>query len=515
LYDGHRTFAKVLEVIEPAANRRPMGHAGQTDHGPHLRATLLLSCLAQFMVILDVSVVNVALPAIRGGLHFSEQDLQWVVNAYTVTFAGFLLLGGRAADLLGRRRVFVFGLALFAIASLAGGLAGSQGMLIAARAVQGLGGAVIAPASLSILTTTFAEGAARNRAVGIWGAMGGAGGAAGVLLGGVLTELLGWRWILFINVPIGLAAVLLAHRFIAADAAAERRRDFDLTGALTATIGLSLLVLGIVRTDVTGWGSASTWAIIGAGVVLLVAFVAVEGWVAKSPLMPLRIYASRTLSASNVIVLLVGGASFGMWFFVSLYLQQVLGYSAIRAGLAFLPMTLCIVAGSTLASRIVTRIGAKPMLVAGMVALTLGLALFTNVSATGSYLGSVLAPSLLVAIGIGLAFVPATISAVAGVAPQEAGLASGLVNTSRLFGGALGLAILAALATARTDSDLHRTGAGAHNVHVALTSGFQLAFLVAAAFALVGAVVALFGLPQVPLLAASPQPQPTTAEGSA
>jgi EmrB/QacA subfamily drug resistance transporter len=492
-----------------------MGEATNTHQTPHLRATLLLACLAQFMVILDVSVVNVALPAIRGGLHFSEQDLQWVVNAYTVTFAGFLLLGGRAADLLGRRRVFVFGLALFAVASLAGGVADSQGMLIAARAVQGLGGAVIAPASLSILTTTFAEGEARNRAVGIWGAMGGAGGAAGVLLGGVLTELLGWRWILFINVPIGLAAALLAHRLIVAHAPAQRRRDFDLTGALTATVGLSLLVLGIVRTDVTGWGSASTLAIVGAGVVLLVAFVAVEGRFAKSPLMPLRIYASRTLSASNVIVLLVGGASFGMWFFLSLYLQQVLGYSAIRAGLAFLPMTLCIVVGSALASRLVTRIGAKPLLVAGMSALTLGLALFTAVSATGTYLGSVLVPSLLVAIGIGLAFVPATISAVAGVAPHEAGLASGLVNTSRLFGGALGLAILAALATARTNSDLHRTGGGVHAVHAALTGGFQLAFLVAAAFALIGGLVAVFGLPRVPLRAAARHPQGATFEGSA
>jgi EmrB/QacA subfamily drug resistance transporter len=492
-----------------------MGEATNTHQTPHLRATLLLACLAQFMVILDVSVVNVALPAIRGGLHFSEQDLQWVVNAYTVTFAGFLLLGGRAADLLGRRRVFVFGLALFAVASLAGGVADSQGLLIAARAVQGLGGAVIAPASLSILTTTFAEGEARNRAVGIWGAMGGAGGAAGVLLGGVLTELLGWRWILFINVPIGLAAALLAHRLIVAHAPAQRRRDFDLTGALTATVGLSLLVLGIVRTDVTGWGSASTLAIVGAGVVLLVAFVAVEGRFAKSPLMPLRIYASRTLSASNVIVLLVGGASFGMWFFLSLYLQQVLGYSAIRAGLAFLPMTLCIVVGSALASRLVTRIGAKPLLVAGMSALTLGLALFTAVSATGTYLGSVLVPSLLVAIGIGLAFVPATISAVAGVAPHEAGLASGLVNTSRLFGGALGLAILAALATARTNSDLHRTGGGVHAVHAALTGGFQLAFLVAAAFALIGGLVAVFGLPRVPLRAAARHPQGATFEGSA
>ncbi len=490
-----------------------MSQINPQEH-PHLRATLLLACLAQFMVILDVSVVNVALPAIRNGLHFSEQDLQWVVNAYTVTFAGFLLLGGRAADLLGRRRVFVAGLTLFAIASLAGGLATNQGLLIVARAVQGLGGAVIAPASLSILTTTFREGPARNRAVGIWGAMGGAGGAAGVLLGGVLTDLLGWRWILFINVPIGLVAAFLAQRLIAEGRNAERSRNFDLSGALAATVGLSLLVLGIVRTDVTGWGSTGTLALVAAGAVLLVAFLAIEGRIAKAPLMPLRIYASRTLSASNVVVLLVGGASFGMWFFVSLYLQQVLGYSPIKAGLAFLPMTLCIVAGSTLASRAVTRIGAKPMLVAGMIAMTLGLALFTQVSAHGTYLGDMLFPSLLVAIGIGLAFVPATISAVAGVAPQEAGLASGLVNTSRLVGGALGLAILAAIATARTNSDLHHTGASTEALHAALTGGFQLAFAVAAAFAFVGLAVAAFGLPRIPATAARQAPT-TPAESSA
>jgi EmrB/QacA subfamily drug resistance transporter len=464
------------------------------SQSPHLRATLLLSCLAQFMVILDVSVVNVALPAIRGGLHFTEADLQWVVNAYTVTFAGFLLLGGRAADLLGRRRVFVAGLVLFAVASLAGGVADSRTMLIAARAVQGLGGAVIAPASLSILTTTFAEGPARNKAVGIWGAMGGAGGAAGVLLGGVLTDLLSWRWILFINVPIGLIAAVAAQRYIMESRADRRTREFDLSGALAATIGLSLLVLGIVRTDQTGWGDSSTLLIIAAGIALLVGFLVIEGRFAKAPLMPLRIYRSRTLSAANVIVLLVGGASFGMWFFVSLYLQQVLGYSPIRAGLAFLPMTLCIVLGSTVASRVVGRVGAKPLLVAGMAALTIGLAWFSQINAHGTYIGDMLFPSLLTAIGIGLAFVPATISAVAGVAPQEAGLASGLVNTARLFGGALGLAILAAIATSHTNSDLHH-GVSAH---VALTSGFQLAFVVAAALSLVGGFVAAFGVPAVP-----------------
>jgi EmrB/QacA subfamily drug resistance transporter len=457
------------------------------------------------MVILDVSVVNVALPAIRHGLGFSEVDLQWVVNAYTVTFAGFLLLGGRAADLLGRRRVFVAGLTLFALASLAGGIADSQGVLIAARAVQGLGGAIIAPASLSILTTTFTEGAARNRAVGIWGAMGGAGGAAGVLLGGVITDLLSWRWILFINVPIGLLAAVAAQRFIMESRNPGRAREFDLRGAVAATLGLSLLVLGIVRTDQTGWGDSSTLLLIVAGLALLGLFVVIEGWLARAPLMPLRIYRSRTLSASNIVVLLVGASSFGMWFFVSLYLQQVLGYSPIRAGLAFLPMTLCIVAGSTLASRLVGRVGAKPILITGMALLTVGLFWFTDISPTGTYLGDMLFPSLLTAMGIGLAFVPATISAVAGVAPQEAGLASGLVNTARLFGGALGLAVLAAIATSRTNTELHHAGTTAH---AALVSGFQLAFVVSAGFALVGGLVAAFGLPRLPARVQAPAMAP-------
>ncbi len=475
----------------------------------HLTATLLLSCLAQFMVILDVSVVNVALPAIRGGLHFSEVDLQWVVNAYTVTFAGFLLLGGRAADMLGRRRTFVAGLVLFALASLAGGIANSQAVLIAARAVQGLGGAVIAPASLSILTTTFAEGHARNRAVGIWGAMGGVGGAVGVLLGGVITDLLTWRWILFINVPIGLIAAFAAQRMIMESRSERGTRDFDLLGALTATVGLTLLVLGIVRTDQTGWGSTDTLLLIAGGIVLLAAFVLIEGRFARAPLMPLRIYRSRTLSAANIVVLLVGAASFGMWFFVSLYLQQVLGYSPIRAGLAFLPMSLTIAVFSTVASRFVIRLGAKPMLVAGMVFLTAGLALFGGISAGGTYLSDVIAPSLLVAVGIGLSFVPATICAVAGVARAEAGLASGLVNTARLFGGALGLAILAALATSRTTRDLH---AGT-SMHTALTSGFQLAFLVSAGFTFVGGLVAAFGLPRLAQRRAT-QAAPVPAESA-
>jgi EmrB/QacA subfamily drug resistance transporter len=476
---------------------RAAGKATSEPMSAHLRATLILACLGQFMVILDVSVVNVALPAIRHGLGFSEQDLQWVVNAYTVTFAGFLLLGGRAADLLGRRRVFVGGLVLFALASLAGGFAQSQVMLIVARAIQGLGAAVVAPASLTIITTTFTEPAERNRAVGIWGAMGGAGGAAGVLLGGILTDVAGWRWILFINVPIGLVAAVLTTMYVAEGRTPARARNFDVAGALAATIGLTLLVLGIVRTDVTGWGNISTLALLGVGVGLLAVFLAIEGRFAKAPLMPLRIYASRTLSAANVVVLFVGAASFGMWFFVSLYLQEVLGYSPIKAGLAFLPMTLCIVAGSVIASRSVLRIGAKPMLIAGMLAQAAGLILFTRVAVNGAYLSDVIAPSLLVAIGIPLSFVPSTISATQGVAAAEAGLASALVNTSRLVGGALGLAVLAAIATARTNSDLRHSGSGTHAVHVALTSGFHVAFAVAAGLAVAGAFVAAFGMPRV------------------
>jgi EmrB/QacA subfamily drug resistance transporter len=497
-----------LEHVTAKARR-----AHLTVPRPHLTATLLLCCLAQFMVILDVSVVNVALPAIKHGLTFSEQDLQWVVNAYTVTFAGFLLLGGRAADLLGRRRVFVWGLVLFALASLAGGLAQTQWELILARAVQGTGGAVIAPASLSILTTTFDEGPARNRAVGIWGAMGGIGGAAGVLLGGILTSALSWRWILFINVPIGVFAALLAQRLIA-EGRDRRRSNFDLAGALSATLGLSLLVLGVVRTDSTGWGAASTLGLIFAGLALLAAFVAIEGRLATAPLMPLRIYLSRTLSAANVIVLLIGAATFGMWFFLSLYLQQVLGYSPIKAGLAFLPMTLCIAGGSALASRLVARVGAKRLLVAGMLLQTVGLLWFTDITVHGDYLSQIVGPSLLVAIGIGFSFVPATISAVAGVAPPEAGLASGLVNTARLFGGALGLAILAALAAAHTTSDLHAHPAAAHSsllAHSALTSGFHLAFVVGAGFAAAGLLISWLGLPR---LKPAPQHTATAVEAS-
>jgi len=453
----------------------------------HNRWILTLCCLAQFMVVLDVSVVNVALPSIRNDLGFSSVDLQWIINAYTLTFAGFLLLGGRAADLLGHRRVFIAGLLLFALASLAGGLSHSQLALIIARAVQGIGGAVVAPVTLSILTTSFAEGRERNRALGLWGAMGGAGGAAGGLLGGVLTEVLGWQSILFINVPIALAIVLGARRFIlAGKPSAAQGRHYDLAGALSVTVGLVLVTFAIVRTNVNGWGSAATLAVMAGGIVVLGGFLVIEGRLARRPLVPLKIFASRTLSAANVVVFFLGSAVFAMWYFVSLYLQQVLGFSAIQAGVAFLPMTLAIIGASTLAGRLVARFGAGAVLSVGMTLIGVGMLLFSPLRTHGSYVGDVLLPSVLTALGIGLSFVPVTIAATTGVERSDAGLASGLVNTSRQFGGSLGLAILATVASQRTASVAH----GGQVTAGALTAGFHVAFLVGGAFALAGALTA-------------------------
>jgi EmrB/QacA subfamily drug resistance transporter len=455
---------------------------------------LVLCCAAQFMVILDVSIVNVALPSIRADLGFSAVNLQWIVNAYTLTFAGFLLLGGRAADLIGRRPVFVAGLSLFALASLLGGLAQSQEMLIGARALQGLGGAIVAPATLSVLTTTFKEGSERNRALSFWGAMGGAGGATGALLGGVLTQGLGWEWILFVNVPIGAVAAWAAYRLVDPDRPGDARlRHFDLPGALTVTAGLVILVYAIVRTDVNGWGSASTLVVAGIGLALLALFLLIEGRFAERPLMPLSIFRVRTLSAANVVVFMLGAGAFAMWYFVSLYLQGVLGYSAIGAGVAFLPMTLAIVAGSTIAGRSVSRIGAGPMLIVGMSLIAIGMVLFARVPVDGHYLSDVLAPSLLTAAGIGLSFVPVSIAGTSGVARADAGLASGLLNTSRQVGGSLGLAILATIATQRTaDLEHHGTRAGA-----ALVSGYHHAFAVGSGFAVLGAIAAIALLPRV------------------
>jgi EmrB/QacA subfamily drug resistance transporter len=456
----------------------------------HKGWTLFLCCLAQFMIILDVSVVNVALPSIRSDLGFSATDLQWVINAYTLTFAGFLLLGGRAADLLGQRRIFVSGLLLFALASLAGGLSQSQTVLVLARGLQGLGGAVVAPVTLSILTTTFTEGSERNRALSAWGAMGAAGGAAGALVGGILTDLLGWQWILFINVPIGLFAIAAARRFVRDQDTVVGERHYDALGAFTVTAGLVLLTFGIVRTDVEGWASPATLGPMAGGLALLGLFLVIESR-SRRPLVPLDTFASRSLSAANVVVFFLGSSVFAMWYFASLYMQQVLGYSPVETGLAFLPMTFAIAVASTFAGRLVGRLGPGRVLAVGMALVAVGMVGFSFVSVGGTFPGDILWPGVITATGLGFSFVPVTIAAVSGVERARAGLASGLINTSRQFGGALGLAVLATIASGHT-ATLAAQGDGQA---AALTGGFQVAFLVGAAFAAAGSLAALTGLP--------------------
>ncbi|HUE27017.1 MAG TPA: MFS transporter [Solirubrobacteraceae bacterium] len=448
---------------------------------------LLLLAMTQFVIVIDASIVNVALPSIGRALNFSRDDLSWVVNAYTLTFGGFLLLGGRMADLLGRRRMFMLGLVLFSVASFAGGVAQSEGWLIAARAVQGLGAAIVSPAALSIITTTFSEGAERNRALGIWGAVAGAGGAAGVLLGGILTSGLSWRWVLFVNVPIGIAAAALAPRTLVESRAEDGASTFDFPGAVTVTAGLSLLVYAIVDAVNVGWGASRTWIEIAAAVVLLIAFVVIESR-QRHPLMPFSIFRLRTLRGSDIVGLLIGMSLFSMFFFISLYLQQVLHYSPIKTGISYLPLAVGIIISAGLASQLVTRVGFKPTLIAGLLLITGGLLWFSQVPAIGgSYTADVLGPSLLAAVGLGFAFVSVTIGAVTGTKPHEAGLASGLINTAQQVGGALGLAILATIANSRTQSLLH---AGVHSTSVALTKGFERAFLVGAGFAIAGAILA-------------------------
>ena len=449
---------------------------------------LLLLAMTQFVVVIDASIVNVALPSIGQALHFARTDLSWVVNAYALAFGGFLLLGGRMADLLGRRRMFMVGLVVFSLASLAGGMAQSEGWLIAARAVQGVGAAIVSPAALSIITTTFAEGAERNRALGIWGAVAGAGGAAGVLLGGILTSGLSWRWVLFVNVPIGLAAAALAPRTLVESRADDGTSTFDLPGAVTVTAGLSLLVYAIVNAVNVGWGSSETLLLIAGAVVLLIAFLVIEAR-ERHPLMPFSIFRLRTLRGADIVGLLLGMSLFSMFFFISLYLQEVLHYSPIKTGIAYLPLAVGIIISAGLASQLVTRIGFRPTLIAGLLLVAGGLLWFSQVPGSGgSFAADVLGPSLLAAFGFGFAFVSVTIAAVTGTRPHEAGLASGLINTSQQIGGAVGLAILTTIATSRTQSLFH---SGVHSASVALTKGFDRAFLVGAGFAVAGAILAI------------------------
>jgi EmrB/QacA subfamily drug resistance transporter len=447
---------------------------------------LLLLAMTQFVIVIDAAIVNVALPSIGSHLHFARDDLSWVVNAYTLTFGGFLLLGGRMADLLGRRRMFISGLILFSIASFAGGIAQSEGWLIAARAVQGLGGAIVSPAALSIITTTFADGPERNRALGIWGAVAGAGGAAGVLLGGILTSGLSWRWVLFVNVPIGLLAAWAAPRTLVESRADDGTDTFDIPGAVTVTAGLALLVYAVVEAVNAGWGTSATLLRLAGAAVLLVAFLVIETR-QRQPLMPFSIFRLRTLRGANIVGLLIGMSLFSMFFFISLYLQGVLHYSAIKTGLSYLPLSVGIILSAGAASQLVTKVGFKLPLVAGLLLIAAGLLWFAQVPPGGGFASDVLGPSILAALGLGFSFVPVTIAAVTGTEHHEAGLASGMINTSQQVGGALGLAILATVANSRTQSAFH---AGVHDAGVALTRGYDRAFLVGAGFAIAGAILA-------------------------
>jgi EmrB/QacA subfamily drug resistance transporter len=473
---------------------------------PRRWLALVVLAAAQFMVVLDASIVNVALPSIKDALHFSESSLQWVVNAYTLAFGGFLMLGGRVADLLGRRRVFIGGMVLFAVASLAGGLAPSEGWLIGARFVQGLGAAVVSPAALAILTTTFTEGTERNKALGIWGALAGAGGAVGVLLGGVLTSGLGWEWVLFVNVPIGIAVAAVAPRFVR-ESRLDDTGSIDLAGALLVTGGLVAIVYALVDATSAGWGSAQTVGLLAAGAVLLAGFV-VRELRTSHPIMPLQIFRNRNVSSANAVALLVGASLFSMFYFISLYLQQVLGYSALRTGVSYLPLAVSIIISAGAASELVNRLGPKPVMVTGLALVAIGLVLFTGVSATGSYAGDVLLPSIVVGVGLGFAFVPLTITAVAGVTNAEAGLASGLINTAQQIGGALGLAILSTVATTRTNDVLASGPHGPAALPHALTEGFQSAFTTGAGFAILGVLLALVVVPRIRRSALRDAPAP-------
>jgi EmrB/QacA subfamily drug resistance transporter len=462
------------------------------------------------MVVLDLSIVNVALPAMQRDLHFSTTQLQWVVNAYALTFGGFLL-GGRAADLFGRRRIFVLGLVMFSFASLICALAPNEGLLIAARALQGLGAAVLSPATLTILTTTFREAGERARALGLWSAMAAVGGASGALFGGVLTDLLSWRWIFYINVPIGLVTIVAARAALVDTRAEGHRPPLDILGAVTVTGGLVAFVYAIAGTDTHSWGSWATLVPIAIAVVLVAAFVVLETRSSRTPLVPFRLFRSRGVTGANLSMMLVGGAIFAMWLFLSLYMQDVLHFSPLTTGVGFLPQTAAIALGAQIAARLVPRFGPRPLLIVGVLLAAIGLAWLSRISPTGSYVSDVLGGSVLATLGMGLSFTPLAFAATAGVAREEAGLASGVLNTSRQVGGSIALAALATLAAARTAAVLgtravSTTSVPGHSraaLDRALTSGFSRVFVVAAVIALAGWLAALI-IPGLPAPAPSP-----------
>ncbi len=477
----------------------------ELEPGRHVAAWLVLAlvCIGQFMVVLDASIVNVALPSIQHDLDFSSSGLQWVINAYTLTFAGFLLLGGRAADLFGRKKVFLVGLTVFTLASLLGGLAQSEAWLIGARALQGLGAAILAPATLTILTATFPEGPRRAWALGAWSAVSSAGASAGALLGGILTDLLNWRWILFVNVPVGIVALFAARRDLPESKADMVHRHLDLGGAITVTAGLVALVFALVRTETYSWGSAQVLMPLGLAIVLLAAFLLLQAKFSKAPLVPLRIFRSRSVAGGNVVMFLMFGALFGSWYFETLYMQRVLGYSPLQAGLAFLPQTLLIAAGAQLTARLVPRFGPRPLIILGTLVAGGGLAWLAMISTSSTFLADLFGPFVLIGLGMGLAVTPIAVAGTAGVARAEAGLASGLLNTSRTVGAAIGLAALATVAANRTTRVLAGNAATPGHTATALTDGYALSFAVAAVLLVVTAVVALATLPGLSALHAA------------
>jgi EmrB/QacA subfamily drug resistance transporter len=442
--------------------------------------------VAYLMVVLDVSIVNVALPEIQSDLDFAPEDLQWVVSGYALTFGGFLLLGGRIGDLLGRRRLFMLGLFLFAAFSLLCGLSTSSGMLIAARALQGAAGAILAPSVFSITSVTFEEGSERNKALGILGAIAGSGAAIGVLAGGVLTEYAGWEWIFFVNVPIGLLTLLFVPRFVRESRAEGLARHFDAAGAVTVTASLMLFVYGLTQANNVGWGSGQTIGVLIGSAALMIAFIVIEQR-SRSPLVPLRFFRRRTPTGANVVGFGLGTIVFGMFYLLSLYMQQVLGFSAMETGVGYLAVALTAIVASGAAQALVTRLGVKPVLATGMILLGAGLFYFTFISVDGTYFTDLFIGFLLIGVGLGFSFVPVSIAALAGVPPQESGLASGLINTSQQIGGALGVAILTTVATSRTENLLE----GGEPQASAFVSGYSLAFWVGVAFAALSLVATL------------------------
>ena len=452
---------------------------------PHRWQALALVCVAFFMTILDVSIVNVALPSIKNSLHVSDNTLQWVLIAYTITFGGFLLLGGRAADLLGRRRLFMIGVAVFSAASLVCGLASSIGVLIAARAVQGVGAAIVSPATLSIITTTFEEGSERNKALGIWGAMGGSGAAAGLLFGGILTKYAGWEWIFFVNVPVG-ALVLALTRPIVRESRIPGLRGFDAGGAVTVTSSLALLVYAISKAPQVGWSSGRTIGLLIGAVVLFAAFLAIETR-HSSPMVPFDIFRVRTVAGANVCGLFLGAVVFSNFFLLTLYVQQVLGYSALKTGLTFLATAGTVVPVAGISQALVTRIGPRPVMTVGLALITGGMIWYSQIPTHGSFVTHLLPGYLMVGVGMAFSFIPMSIAALAGVAADEAGLASGLINTAQQIGGALGVAIASTVAFTHTKTLL----ASGHSAASAATSGFALGFWVIAGISAVSVMACI------------------------